>query len=50
MADQERASTLTDRVEARLRELDGQDLAEHPAAYEAIEAELRAALRALERA
>ena len=42
------ASELTARVEAALERLDDQELAEHPAAYEAMDADIRAALRALE--
>jgi hypothetical protein len=37
---------LTERVEAALARLDGQDLAEHPAAFEAMDAAIRATLGA----
>jgi hypothetical protein len=46
--DQQRAAGLTDRVEARLAGLDDQDVAAHPGAYEAMDAEVRSALGALE--
>jgi hypothetical protein len=46
----EPASGLADRVEAGLARLEGRDLAEHPAAYEAMDADIRAALRDLEQA
>lgn len=43
------ATELTGRIEARLRGLDQQDVGGHPAAYEAMDADLRFALGALER-
>jgi hypothetical protein len=42
------ASALASRIEAGLAALGEQDLAEHPDAYEAMDADIRAALRALD--
>jgi len=39
-------SELTRRIETALEHLDGQEPAEHPAAYEAMDADIRAALGA----
>jgi hypothetical protein len=42
----EGASELTVRIQAALERLGGQELAEHPAAYESMDADIRAALGA----
>ena len=41
-------SPLTDRVEAGLARLDAEPLAAHPGLFEAMDAQIRAALRALD--
>jgi hypothetical protein len=42
----EGASALTERIEAALERLSSQELAEHPGAYGAMDADIRAALGA----
>jgi hypothetical protein len=45
-ADAEGVQALRERVDAALARLDGQDLADHPAAFEAMDAAIRGALGA----
>jgi hypothetical protein len=49
-AGHEQAAGLAERIDAALARLGEQDLDEHPEAYEAMDADIRAALRALDQA